>query len=115
MDQKVIYIAGPYRSNTEWGVLNNIRSAEAVALKVWSLGAAAICPHKNTAFFGGALPDSVWLDGDQAILLRCDAVILVDGWETSIGATHEVALAKSRGIPVFETPEELAKWLSFPQ
>ncbi len=36
----------------------------------------ALCPHKNTAGFGG-LPgcsDDMWLQGDLELLRRCDAV-----------------------------------------
>lgn len=71
----LVYIAGPYRAPTEWEVLGNIRRAEEVALRVWKAGAACICPHKNTAFFGGAAPDDVWLTGDLEMVRRCDAVV----------------------------------------
>jgi Domain of unknown function (DUF4406) len=109
---KVVYIAGPYRASGEYQTLQNIRRAEELALRVWRSGAACICPHKNTAFFGGAADDSVWLAGDLEILLRCDAVLCTDNWGASRGATGEVQLARSRGIPVFEAFEEFEKWLA---
>ena len=109
---KLIYVAGPYRGASEWDVVQNIRRAEALALAVWKLGAACICPHKNTALFGGAAPDEVWLEGDLEILRRCDAVICTADWSRSAGAIGEVALARQIGIAVFETIEQLAKWLS---
>jgi hypothetical protein len=108
----VVYVAGPYRAATEWQVLLNIRRAEEVALQVWRSGAACICPHKNTAFFGGAAEDSVWLVGDLEIVRRCDAVVCVEGWQLSRGAIGEVALARQLGIPVFERFEEYEQWLS---
>src|SRR5262245_24540181 len=108
----VVYIAGPYRAATEYQVLQNIRRAEEVALRVWKAGAACICPHKNTAFFGGAADDSVWLEGDLAIISRCDAVVCVPGWQASAGARGEVELARELSIPVFETIEGLESWLS---
>lgn len=110
MKKRVVYIAGPYRSNTEWGVVQNIRAAEELALKVWKLGAVALCPHKNTAFFGGAADDSVWLEGDLELLRRSDAVILVDGWENSSGTCEEVIVAVDAGIPVFTDMNYLAIW-----
>ena len=108
---KVVYLAGPYRGATEWDVVQNIRRAEALALEVWKLGAACICPHKNTALLGGAAPDQLWLEGDLELLRRCDAVICTADWNRSAGAINEVALAREIGIPVFETPDELRLWL----
>jgi hypothetical protein len=108
---KVVYIAGPYRGSGEYQVLQNIREAEELALRVWRTGAACICPQKNTAFFGGAAPDEVWLKGDQEIVRRCDAVVCTKGWTASIGATGEVELARRLGIPVFEEFEEFERWL----
>jgi Domain of unknown function (DUF4406) len=112
LTQKVVYIAGPYRAPTEWGVYQNIRKAEEAAIELWHMGAAVICPHKNTAFFGGAAHDDVWLEGDRAILRRCDAVYCIEGWENSTGAKCEIELATQLGIPIFYTKEEFQEWLS---
>lgn len=109
---KLIYVAGPYRASCEWHVLQNIRRAEEIALQVWQMGAACICPHKNTAFFGGAAEDRVWLDGDIEMVKRCDAIICVEGWENSVGAAGEVEVAKALGLPVFEAVEDLGRWLT---
>ena len=43
-------MAGPYRADTIYGVAQNIQKARDVALRLWKLGYAAICPHSNTAF-----------------------------------------------------------------
>lgn len=109
---KLVYIAGPYRAPTEYGVLLNIQRAERLALKVWMAGAACICPHKNTAFFGGAAHDNVWLDGDKEMVRRCDAVVCTDAWQSSVGASGEVQLARELGIPVFEDFSQLEQWLA---
>ncbi|MBL0870335.1 MAG: DUF1937 family protein [Phycisphaerales bacterium] len=108
---KVIYVAGPYRSSHEWGVTNNIRQAELAALELWKMGYAVICPHKNTAYFGGAAPDSVWLEGDLEILRRCDAVYCLPSWRESSGARGEVDEAKRVGIPVFEQLNDCRSFL----
>ncbi len=107
--QLLVYVAGPYRAGSEWGLVENIRNAESVALLAWSLGCAVICPHKNTAHFGGAmnLPDEVWLRGDMTMLRRCDAVVLCPGWRRSAGTLAEVAEAEALGIPVVEGVEGL--------
>lgn len=100
--QPVAYVAGPYRSTTEWGLEHNIRSAENVAINLWSMGYAVICPHKNTANFGGVrcLPDQVWLDGDLSILSRCDLLVAVPGWERSKGTVEELNFAVEHDIPI---------------
>ncbi|HLP84813.1 MAG TPA: DUF1937 family protein [Phycisphaerales bacterium] len=103
---KLIYVAGPYRAPSEWQVTLNIREAEAAALELWRMGYAVICPHKNTAYFGGAAPDQVWLDGDMEMLRRCDAVYAMPSWKKSTGATAEISEARRLGIPVFETLDE---------
>lgn len=103
---KLIYVAGPYRGKTEWDVVQNIYAAEAVALSLWAAGWAVICPHKNTAHFGGFLPDEVWLQGDLEILHRCDAVYAMANCERSEGARREVIEAMRIGIPVFHDLEE---------
>ena len=104
---RVVFISGPYRAQTEYQVVENIREAEQLALLVWKRGGAVICPHKNTAFFGGAADDSVWLSGDLEILRRCDAVLCTPRWKDSIGACGEVEEAKRNGIPVFYSIEEI--------
>lgn len=109
---RVIYVAGPYRGPDAWAIESNIRRAEALALEVWRLGAVALCPHCNTRFFQGAAPDAVWLEGDLELLRRCDAVILTPDWEDSRGARVERELAARLGLPIFDTLEPLAEWLT---
>lgn len=108
----VIYICGPFRAPTDWGRVQNIRRAEAAALEVWRAGMVALCPHMNTANFDGAAPDGVWLAGDLELLRRCDAVLLVEGWDNSSGARAEIVEAKRWLVPVFEEIEQLRLWQS---
>lgn len=100
---RLVYIAGPFRASSAWGIEQNIRTAEELALEVWRAGFVAICPHMNTWHFQGTLPDDTWLKGDIEILRRCDAVLLVPGWEHSRGALKEVEAAVAASIPVFES------------
>lgn len=109
---KVVYVAGPFRGPDSWAIENNIRRAEALALEAWKLGAAVICPHTNTRFFQGAAPDHIWLDGDLAILEKCDAILLTPDWEQSSGARAECDHAKAHQIPVLFSITELAEWLN---
>jgi len=108
---KLVYVAGPYRAATPRGIVENIRRAEALALRVWKAGAACVCPHLNTALLDGAADDSVWLSGDLEIIRRSDALVLVEGWERSNGTREEIALARSLGLPVFVEFDGLLEWL----
>lgn len=92
---RVAYIAGPYRAPTPRGIVENIRRAEAVALKYWKRGYAVICPHLNTALLDGACPDGTWMNGDLEILARCEVVVMMKGWEKSAGASAELSRAQS--------------------
>lgn len=107
---KVIYVAGPFRGPSAWDIECNIRRAETLALEVWRLGHAALCPHTNTRFFQNAAPDEVWLKGDLELLRRCDAVVLTNDWKRSSGARAEVQFAINQGIPVFDTLHQFACW-----
>jgi hypothetical protein len=97
---KVAYIAGPYRSKTIRGVVENIRRAEQVAIKYWLKGYAVICPHKNTALLDGVAADDVWLNGDLEILKRCDVIVMIEGWQWSLGAAAELEFARKHGLEV---------------
>lgn len=98
---KVIYVCGAYRNQTEWGLVENIRHAEREAIKLWQQGYAVICPHLNTAHFGGLCPDDTWLKGDLEILKRCDAIYLLKGYQKSEGSIKELEIARSVGLEIF--------------
>lgn len=98
---KILYVAGPYRGRDAWEVEQNIRRAETVALELWRMGAAVICPHANSRYFSGALPDDTFLRGDLAMLERCDGVVALPDWLDSEGARLEVEHASALGKHVF--------------
>ena len=100
---KVIYVAGKYRAETEWELIENIRHAEVVASNLWGRGWSVICPHKNTAHFGGLMENPeddhlLWLKGDLEMLKRCDAIYMLSNWQTSTGAMLELEEAQKHGL-----------------
>jgi len=101
--QPVIYIAGPFTADTDDGIRENIAIANNWSMSAWKRGFAAVCPHMNTANGMGICDEEVFLKGDISIMLRCDAVLLVPGWERSAGTRKEIDVAKSKAIPVFTT------------
>jgi len=109
---KVVYVAGPYRGKDNWEIEQNVRRAEEVALRIWRTGqAVALCPHCETRFFQGAAPDDIWIAGTLELLRRCDAIFLLPGWITSVGARGEQQEALRRHIHAFERFDDLLRWL----
>lgn len=104
---KLVYIAGPFRAATAWGVAENVRAAERVGLEVARVGYMPVIPHANTAHFHGEGDDDFWIEGTPELLRRCDAVVLVPGWERSSGTRAEITEARLRNIPVYATPQML--------
>lgn len=108
----VVYVAGPYRGAHECIVYRHIQRAREAAELIWRCGGVALCPHLNTAFMGGVVPDEAFLAGDLVLLERCDALFALHGWRESVGATGEVKHAEKRGIPVFTDEVELRTWIA---
>ena len=107
---KVSYICGPCTGANTWETERNIRRAESLAFAVAEAGAMPCTPHSITRPFHGTLL-RFWYDGTLELMRRCDALILVPGWEVSKGAGEEVAEAKRRSMPIFERVDELRTWL----
>lgn len=97
---RVVYIAGPLDANSPEAQQDNIERARQQAFEVWRRGLVALCPHSNNATLG-TLPRAVWLRGELELLRRCDALLLVQGWETSEGTLAERAEAARLGLPIF--------------
>ncbi|MFA6432940.1 MAG: DUF4406 domain-containing protein [Candidatus Paceibacterota bacterium] len=108
---KIVFVCGPFRAPTQWGIEENVRRAERVAIDVWRAGAMAMCPHSNSKLFHGEATDQIFLDGYLEMIRRCDAVITVVGLEKSSGSRLEVAHAHACGIPVFDGMRALSHWI----
>lgn len=110
---RLVYVAGPFRAETAWGIKCNIHRAEVVGAEVADAGFMPVIPHANTAHFHGLGTDEFWLDGTLEIMRRCDAVVLVPGWEGSSGTRAEIEEANRLGIPVVHYVSDLTlRWAS---
>jgi nucleoside 2-deoxyribosyltransferase len=98
---RVVYVAGPYTAPNAWVREQNIRRAEEVGFLVAESGAMPLIPHANTRFFDGLQTPEFWYEGTLELLRRCDAVIVVEGYEFSRGTKAEIAEADRLGLPVF--------------
>ncbi len=83
----VVYISGPWRgANTE---LNTELAIQAACQLLFS-GCAPICVHPliGPAHKFGCTHEQ-GLVADDALIERCDAVLMLPGWETSEGCVFE--------------------------
>ncbi len=121
---RLAYTSGPYRADTIRGVIDNIRAAEEVAIQLWKMGYAVICPHTNTQLFDGAFDegkmstvgdkeDAHWeggsvqfIKGDLVMLDRMlpgtDIVVMLKNWEKSKGANIERDHAIRHGLLIVD-------------
>ncbi len=106
----LLYISGRYSAATLAERQENIAKARACAGELWTRGHAVICPHLNTANFEDDFPAidyDAYIAGDLLLVERCDAVVMLPGWEQSKGAKIERTHAEKEGIPVYEWPCEI--------
>lgn len=66
-----------------------------------------VIPQANTAHFEDLLPPPLtsqefWLDGTLELMMRCDAVVMVPGWQYSTGSIGERKCAKEIALPVWD-------------
>ena len=108
-----IMISHPYRSMSDdpavWAA--NFRAMNAEAVKVFELG------HTPIIGVNAALPvieaageeryDEIMMPIALSLLDRCDAVLRVGGY--SKGADEEAQKARSMGLPVYESLDEVPR------
>lgn len=103
----LVYVSGPYTDHATESVERNINDARRVAIELWERGHVALCPHLNTAHFEQdcACTYGQYLEGDLALLARCDAIVMLPRWSESKGARRELDYALRRSILVYYCPE----------
>ena len=100
--RKRVYIAGPLSGGNLQTNYNNAVAAEAKLVKC---GHAPHVPHHSIhANELNPQPYDTWMEVDMAWLEVSDAVVRLPG--LSPGGDREVAFARSRDIPVFDSTEE---------
>jgi nucleoside 2-deoxyribosyltransferase len=109
----VIYVAGPISAPTAWQREANIRRAEWFALALYRADFAPICVHSGARMFYGEIDEEVAMKADFAIIERCDALLLVTGWQRSKGTLREIAFAHKISKPVFQDLADLIHWRKF--
>lgn len=113
----VVYVAGPYRAKSQSGVDMNITAAKHIGLLAIRKGWAPIIPHANTQgldLCDPTISDEFWLAATMELMRRCDAVVLVPGWEASSGTLAEIAEARRLSLPVIRDISSLPQAEDFP-
>jgi len=92
-----IYIAGPMTGIPK----HNFPAFHAAAERLRQAGWEVVNPAEN---FGGQtdLPRETYLRADVALLVTCNAIAMLPGWEDSQGAKLEYLLARELGMPVLD-------------
>lgn len=113
----IILIAGPYRSGTDdvpARMQENLQKLERYALPLYRAGhipmigewvALPIIREAGSNHVGDAVYQEYLYPVASRLLERCDAVLRIPG--ESKGADQDVAVAQSRGLPVYYSLEEV--------
>ena len=92
---KVIFISGKYR-DIDWdAVERNIQKAKDAAVALAKQGWMFYCPHTHTAHMEDLYDEQIWVNGNLEMLKRCDAIYVLDNWESSEGAKCEIEFART--------------------
>lgn len=86
---KIVYVAGPFRASTAWGIAENVRNAERWSIELVKRGVMPLVPHLNTQHCFGLADEKFFLEGTLELLRRCDAAVFIPGWEKSSGSVGE--------------------------
>ena len=110
-----LYLAGPYSAPWPEGIAHNIEVARRIAAKLWEAGHQVFCPHMACAGFEVLnVPESAFLEFDGAILQAAlpwgepliEGVVMLPGWERSVGAKHERTIARALDKRVYFWPHD---------
>lgn len=107
---RVVYVAGPFRASRAWLIEQNVRRAESQVRRLLELGFAPVCMHTTGRFLFGEVSETKMLDASLELVRRCDAVLLLEGYEQSAGAVSELNAAIDADVPTFHTLAELREW-----
>jgi nucleoside 2-deoxyribosyltransferase len=109
----MIYLASPYSHPDPSVREERFRAACRAAAALFRAGHFLISPiaHSHVLVEHGLPGDwTFWQRFDRALLARCDAlfVLMLDGWEESVGVQAEIRIARELGKPVRYLAPDLA-------
>ncbi len=98
-----IYVAGKYSGPTRAEIDRNVEKADEAAREIARRGHTPFCPHKLTDYWENdpVLTFEDFLRIDKDWLRFCDAILILDNWKDSRGATQELEYARALGLKIF--------------
>lgn len=97
---KIVYIAGRFRGDDAWAIRCHVHAAECAAREVARCGAMPLTPHSIGAHMHGTESADFWLEGTLELMRRSDIVLVLPGFERSVGSLGEIGEARYLRIPV---------------
>jgi nucleoside 2-deoxyribosyltransferase len=110
MNNRYVYVAGPYSAPTKEERQKNVKKAEEAGKMLLTLGYVPIIPHKITSHWDEDerfldFGSSDWLERFCFPLLDlCDRVYMVEGWQESKGALAEYGYALAKDKKIYQHP-----------
>jgi hypothetical protein len=106
------YLGTPYTKYKD-GIEAAFREASKLAARLLQAGIIVYSPiaHTHPIAIHGKLDAhdlSIWLPFDEAIMTRCDVLIVahMDGWQDSKGIAYEIAFFEKANKPIFDLDVE---------
>lgn len=113
---RLIYLASPYSHPDHDVREQRFQLACAAASRLMANGKHVFSPiaHTHPIALAGDLPKNweYWKSYDQRMLRCCDEihVLLLDGWQESVGVAAEMEIAKAIGLPLFYMDQAHRTW-----
>lgn len=108
---RLIYISAPFSAGNNWDFEANVRKAEQVAKVIADNGGVPVSRHSLFKRFSGTITGSFWINAAVEVMKKCDAVVLLPGWNDSPGASYENTVARENGLQVFTTMAEVREFI----
>lgn len=107
---KKVYVAGAISSSSIEQSLKNIRNGILVGAELLSLGYSPYVPHLDYQFNivqDNFIDVKTYYKHDLEWLSLCDCMLVLEGWENSIGVRGEIKFAITNEIPIYFSKQEL--------
>lgn len=98
----MIYLAGAFRTNHNSSQKENVAKAVEWWKRLTDEGHDVLCPHIQSLELDpfGDRGDDFWLGYTMRLMLRCDSVSVIPGWEHSAGTREELRVADKFRMPI---------------
>ena len=109
-DDKLIYIAAPYKHENPYVRAERVREATQYAAYLIDQDEPVFSPLSHSVEIERHRRNIVspgrWYDIDLQILQACTEmhILTLPGWEDSIGIQYEIAMAIAHKIPIYTVP-----------